>query len=203
MPATSTETLLNNLAESNLLSDEQLAHFRAEAEQPSGEVSAGQLAESLVQREWLTSWQAGMLLSGRHAFFLGKYKLLDHLGSGGMGSVFKAEQAPLGRIVAVKVMAKKLVDDETAVARFRREIRAAAALNHPNIVTALDAESVGQTHFLVMEYVEGKDLGSIVKGEKRLHLGKPASTSGRWHWDCSTPMSAAWSTATSSRAICC
>ena len=113
-----------------------------------------------------------MLLAGRHAFFLGKYKLLDHLGEGGMGSVLNAEQSPLGRLVAIKTLRKDLVASKNLVARFQREIQAAAALNHPNIVAAYDADSIAGRHFLVMEYVEGRDLGVLIKGGKKLPIGE-------------------------------
>ena len=125
----------------------------------------------MASRGWLTHWQGKMLLAGRHAFFLGKYKLLDHLGEGGMGSVLKAEQTPLGRLVAIKTLRKDLVGSKDLVARFHREIQAAAALSHPNIVAAYDADSIAGRHFLVMEYVEGHDLAAIVKRGKKLPIG--------------------------------
>ncbi|MCH7989581.1 MAG: serine/threonine protein kinase [Planctomycetes bacterium] len=172
MPVTTVEAFLDHLQQSNLLSADAWKDVQAQTERASADVSPEQIARQLVENKLLTHWQASMLLAGRNAFFLGRYKLLDQLGQGGMGAVFRAEQIPLGRIVAVKVMAKKLVKDENAVARFRREIEAAAALNHPNVVTALDADEVDGTHFLVMDYVRGEDLGAMIKGGKRLPLGE-------------------------------
>ncbi len=87
-----------------------------------------------------------------------------------MGAVYKAVHSRLGRVVALKVMAQKLVSDEQAVARFHREIEAAAALNHPHVVAAFDADQVDGTHFLVMEYVEGESLAEVLKRQNRLPI---------------------------------
>ena len=135
------------------------------------ELTPQQAAEQLVGGGALTEWQAEMLLAGRTRFFLGKYKLLDLLGRGGMGAVFLAEQHPLGRKVAVKVMAEKLVHDAASVARFQREIQAAAAVDHRHVITAFDADHVGEAHFLVMEYVDGRDLGGLTRRGRALPIG--------------------------------
>jgi len=91
-----------------------------------------------------------------------QYRLLDQLGEGGMGVVFRAEHKVMGRVVALKVMAPHLTEKPSAVARFRLEVSAAGKLNHPNIVTAYDAGEAGGLHFLVMEYVEGVSLDKLV-----------------------------------------
>lgn len=170
MPVIELEALVAVLNESRLLTERQLADLRAEIDASAEKLSGQQLVARLVEREVLTRWQARMLLSGRKAFFLGRYKLLKELGRGGMGAVFQAEHATLKRIVALKVMASQLLQDERAIARFHREIQAAAALDHPNIVAAYDAESVEETHFLVMEYVPGQTLEDLVEGEKTLPI---------------------------------
>jgi len=118
------------------------------------------VAWQLVERKFLSLWQAQRLLAGQSNFTLGKYKLLDMLGQGGMGAVFKAEHVVMGRIVALKILARARLSNPSAVARFRREVKAAAALDHPNIITAHDAGQIGERHYLVMEYVEGIDLNS-------------------------------------------
>ncbi|MBI3861206.1 MAG: protein kinase, partial [Planctomycetia bacterium] len=162
------DSFFEALTQSRLLTERQLADLKADV----GASAAGRLpqdlAAQLTERKIITRWQAEMLLAGQTAFFLGKYKLLDELGRGGMGTVLKAEQVPLGRIVALKVMDDKLLRDKTAVARFHREIRAAAALAHPNVVTAFDADQAQNTHFLVMEFVEGESLDALIKREGRL-----------------------------------
>lgn len=91
-----------------------------------------------------------------------RYRVLKELGSGGMGTVYKARHLLMDRLVALKVMNPEFLSKVRAVERFTQEVKAAAQLSHPNIVTAHDAETVGDLHFLVMEYVEGKTLARIV-----------------------------------------
>src|SRR5581483_7094027 len=91
------------------------------------------------------------------------YEVLEPLGRGGMGEVYKARHLRLDRLVALKVIRADLLLDADAVRRFQREARAAAKLAHPNIVTVHDAAEFGGKHFLVMEYVEGTDLRQRVK----------------------------------------
>lgn len=91
-----------------------------------------------------------------------RYRVLRRLGAGGMGDVFLAEHLLMGRLVALKVVRPELLRRPNAAARFHREVRAAARLAHPNIVQAFDAETVGDSHFLVMEYVEGTTLAEVV-----------------------------------------
>jgi serine/threonine protein kinase len=87
-----------------------------------------------------------------------RYRVLGLLGAGGMGSVFKAEHRMMERPVALKVINPALTGDQSAIDRFRREVRTAAKLTHPNIVTAYDAEQVGDLHFFVMEFIDGNSL---------------------------------------------
>lgn len=91
-----------------------------------------------------------------------RYRILRLLGVGGMGTVYQAEHRVMERCVALKVIRTDLTSNASAVDRFRREVKAAAKLNHPNIVDAFDAEQVGNLHLLVMEYVEGSDLARVV-----------------------------------------
>ncbi len=90
------------------------------------------------------------------------YDILEPIGKGGMGQVHKARQRTLDRIVAVKVIRAELLDNPDVVRRFQREARAAARLAHPNIVTIFDAAEADGIHFLVMEYVDGDNLGALV-----------------------------------------
>lgn len=152
--AVSSSEFLRHLRDSQLLENNQLA----QAVEVAASLNSRQFGKWLVRKDWLTKWQVGQLLKGRSRFFLGKYKLLDLLGKGGMGSVYKAEQPELGRIVSLKVMSQELLKSPEAVKRFHREIRSVGALSHPNIVTAYDADCVHNTHFLVMEFVNGHSL---------------------------------------------
>ena len=97
-----------------------------------------------------------------------RYHVNCLIGRGGMGDVYQAEHRLMRRPVALKIINRQLVNKPEAVERFHREVRAAARLNHPNIVTAYDAEQAQDTHFLAMEYVEGTELSEIVKRDGRL-----------------------------------
>jgi serine/threonine protein kinase len=93
---------------------------------------------------------------------LGEYRLLEKLGEGGMGAVFKALHTKLDRVVALKILRKEFLSDSQAVARFEREMKAAGAVDDPLVVRALDAREVGGVRLLAMEFVEGFDLATLV-----------------------------------------
>ncbi|MBI5758545.1 MAG: protein kinase [Planctomycetales bacterium] len=186
MSVATVEQFFELLQKSNLLAAGQLAAVQFEARRswlnPTGKtggdggrganaITPEYVARKLVERELLTKWQADMLLLGRQAFFLGKYKLLEQVGSGGMGAVFKAQHVTMGRIVALKIMSPNLVKNATAVARFHLEMQAAAKLDHPHIIAAYDADCVRDAHFLVMEYVAGQDLGRVLRRNSVLPIG--------------------------------
>ena len=97
-----------------------------------------------------------------------RYEIQEVLGEGGMAKVFLGTDRVLGRTVAVKVLSPQYAEDQQFVARFRREAQAAAALNHPNIVSVFDTGSNGNVHYIVMEYVEGKTLQEVLREESRL-----------------------------------
>jgi serine/threonine-protein kinase len=123
-----------------------------------------QLARDCVRRGWLTTWQVNRLFTGKgEDLLLGSYVLLEKLGEGGMGAVFKAHNRKLGRLVALKLIRKERLTSTQAAERFLREIRAAAILDHPHIVRALDAEQTERGLCLVMAYVEGTDLHHLVE----------------------------------------
>ncbi len=94
---------------------------------------------------------------------IGVYQLLEKLGQGGMGAVYKALHTKLDKIVALKVLPTDRMQDQRAVARFEREMKAVGRLEHPNIVRASDAGEHNGVHFLVMEYVSGCDLSALVR----------------------------------------
>jgi serine/threonine-protein kinase len=94
-----------------------------------------------------------------------RYKLVGPLGAGGMALVYKAQDLSLGRLVAVKILRETLIHDPEFLARFQQEARAAANLQHPNIVTVHDFGHDGGRYYIVMEYIEGKDLKALVKEE--------------------------------------
>ena len=127
---------------------------------------AEQIAKALTKAGVLTEWHCGKLLEKKYkGFFLGKYKLLSHIGTGGMSSVYLAEHTLMHRKRAIKVLPRSRVGDSSYLARFHREAQATASLDHPNVVRAYDVDNEGDMHYLVMEYVLGRDLLSIVTDE--------------------------------------
>ncbi len=120
-------------------------------------------AKVLVRDGWLTYFHAEQLLKGKwRGFSIGKYQILERLGSGGMGAVYLAEHMLMRRRVALKVLPLHLAKEEWFLDRFYREAEAVAAVDHPNIVHAHDVDRDGEFHFLVMEYVDGSSLQQIV-----------------------------------------
>ncbi len=132
------------------------------------------IAAQAVALGLLNRWQAEQLRAGRTKFSLGQYQILDSIGQGGMGHVFKAEHSMLGRIEAVKVLPKSKSTPE-AIASFRREIRAQAQLDHPNLVRLSYAGQEGSTYFFVTEYVPGVDLRRLVRKNGRLTMQQAAT----------------------------
>lgn len=126
--------------------------------------SPKRFASVFVKRKLLTEWHIEKLLDGKYkGFFLGKYKLLGHLGTGGMSSVYLAEHSRMGDKRAIKVLPKSRVKDATYLARFQLEAKAIASLNHPNIVLAYDIDNEDDVHYIVMQYVDGIDMQQLVK----------------------------------------
>ena len=131
------------------------------------------MARELVRLRKLTTFQANETIKGRaNRLVLGNYLLVDRIGAGGMGQVFKARHRRMDRVVAIKVLAPELVRRPGAIARFEREVRAAARISHPNIITAFDADQAAGIHFLVMEYVNGVDLSALVKKQGPLSVAR-------------------------------
>jgi serine/threonine protein kinase len=122
------------------------------------------LAGLLVRDAVLTYFQAEQLLQGKYKrFSIGKYKVLEKLGAGGMAQVFLCEHKLMRRRVAIKVLPTAKADDPSSLGRFRREAQAVAAVDHPNIVRAYDIDQDDNLHFLVMEYVDGTNLQDLIK----------------------------------------
>lgn len=168
-PSVDRQTFLANVQRSGLLSRRALA---AAAQLAPGSDRGKDLARALVRAGWLTRFQAEQLLAGRtRGFLLGQYCILDYLGKGGMGRVYKALHRRMHRLVALKVLAPELVRTPRARQLFKQEMRAAARLLHPNIVTAYDANKVDNCYFLVMEYVDGINLDQGVRQQGPLPLG--------------------------------
>jgi serine/threonine protein kinase len=157
------EQYVANLVRSGLLSAEEMADFLKSLPRERQPRDAQELARELVRADKLTKFQAASVYQGRtKGWILGDYAVVDKIGSGGMGEVFKARHRTMNRMVAVKILAPRATASPASLGRFEREVRAAAKLMHPNIVTALDAGQQGQLHYLVMEYVEGQSLTALL-----------------------------------------
>jgi WD40 repeat protein len=168
-PITSVHDLTEVLRHGQILRPDQLAAIASELQSRFSDPRA--LARELLQRGWLTPYQINKLLQGHAAdLVLGPYLLLERLGEGGVGQVFKARNRKLDRIVALKVIRKDLLNDAEVLGRFYREVRVLSPLSHPNIVRAYDAGPIGEAHVLAMEYVEGTDLARMVKQSGPLPL---------------------------------
>jgi formylglycine-generating enzyme required for sulfatase activity len=160
MPVSST-ALVKALEQLGLLSPEKLQVATALA---ASVLQGDQLADALVAREWLTAYQANEVLHGRgEALVVGPYRLLECLGRGGMGQVFKARHTVLDRLLALKLILPERLGSQQAVERFLREARAAAMLSHPNIVTIHDAGQAGGNFYLAMELLPGSNLADYLE----------------------------------------
>src|SRR6266849_9025959 len=127
--------------------------------------SPKELADALIKEGVLTHFQAEKLIAGRWRGFLisDKYRLLERLGAGGMGAVYLCEHIKMRRKVALKILPVQQAEDPASLARFYREARAVARLDHPNIVRAHDVDHDDKLHFIVLEFVDGCNLHDFVR----------------------------------------
>jgi len=167
------EEFVEELSSCGLLTPAELASVRTSVlnEDQPGDVKS--VVQRLVSEGKLTKYQAKAIYVGKaRGLVLGQYAALERIGKGGMGLVLKARHRTMDRIVALKVLSANATDSPDAVSRFHREVRAAAKLSHPNIVTAHDASEHEGLHYLVMEFVDGKDLAEIVEEHGALPLDR-------------------------------
>lgn len=155
------EQFVKQLEGSGILNSEMIKDFIPPRAFPQ---DTEDLVKELVRLKKLTKFQAEEIYQGKgKSLVLGNYILMEKIGAGGMGQVFKARHRRMDRFVAVKILPLTTASDNVAIARFEREVKAAAKLSHPNIVAAYDADCANDVHFLVMELVEGSDLSELVK----------------------------------------
>jgi len=172
MLATSSDLdFLKLVRKSGLLKEEEVQKFENTSPVSLGEPTA--IAAEMIRLGLITTFQSKVLLSGKYkGFILGPYKVLEPIGKGGMGRIFLAEHTSLLRRVAIKVLPVEKAKNQELLQRFYREARAAAALDHPNIVKLFDVNQGAGTHFLVMEYVKGMTLKQIVSSKGPIHYQK-------------------------------
>ena len=203
MPApANAKELLDLVQKSGVVEEQKLRGYVKKLTESMGLPNdPAKLAGFLVRDAILTYFQAEQLLQGKYKrFSIGKYKVLEKLGSGGMGQVFLCEHKLMRRRVAVKVLPTAKADDPSSLQRFYREARAVAAVDHPNIVRAYDIDQDENLHFLVMEYVDGSNFRTWSRRSARSISSALAITSTGPRSGCSTPTRSVSFTATSSPA---
>ena len=167
------DTFIGHVVDSQLMTTDELRLFIESAPSDHRPQDGEQLARELVKQKRITAYQAKTIYQGKGKdLVLGNYRILDKVGEGGMGVVLKAEHTRMDRLVALKVLSPRIVKLAGALQRFQREVKAAARLSHPSIVTAHDSDEVKGMHFLVMEFVDGLDLASLVRQRGRLPVDK-------------------------------
>jgi response regulator RpfG family c-di-GMP phosphodiesterase len=170
---------INRIVESRLLRSDELETFLAH-HGPLDETDRAGVIEALVGQGLLTEYQVCRLLSGQtFGLVLGNYRIVERIGAGGMGVVYKAEHVHMKRVVAIKVLVTHEDQNSVFLQRFYSEMQATAVLSHPNIVLAFDAGEMAVPgakeevlRYLVMEYVPGKDLEQYVQEHGPLPVGR-------------------------------
>ena len=173
---TTTEKLLQRLQSHGLIRERHYERLRSV-------IAAGQLTDpeklltELLQRKLITRWQLAELNEGRTEFLLegGRYLLLQKIGQGGMGAVYRARHVRMKRDVALKLIDPARAKDSALMDRFRREVEVCARLEHEHIVQSYDVGEHEGSLFLAMEYVEGSDLASLVRRDGPMSAGEVAA----------------------------
>ena len=169
---TNVDTIVGRLViDQGFATPEEVQHCLSLAKQLADDPNHRSLADLLVQNEYVTRRQMARLREVAQAERSGQkipgYKVLGKLGAGAMATVFKAKQLSLDRIVAIKVLPRKFTSNPQFIERFYAEGRAAAQLNHPNIVQAYDVGKAGEYHYFVMEFVDGTTVYDEIAKHKR------------------------------------
>lgn len=174
--STSISELMKTLNESGLLTQDELDSIRLNVNTDRRLTTGDDFARELVKQEFLTKLQAAAVLQGKtQNLIFGDYVVLEKLGSGGMGQVFKARHKPSQKNVALKVLSADAVKNRRMVERFKKEARAVARLKHPNIVRAFEAGKINRIRYLVMEFVDGENLLNRVKRKGQLSVDECVS----------------------------
>ncbi|MEN0019883.1 MAG: protein kinase, partial [Planctomycetota bacterium] len=170
---TNLDTLVGRLVvEQGFATDQEVRHaVEIVKESSSGDAGQQSLAQVLVDHEFVTKRQIArlrqMIEAERSGQKIPGYRILGKLGAGAMATVFKGKQLSLDRTVAIKVLPQKFSQNPQFIERFYAEGRAAASLNHPNIVQAFDVGKANEYHYFVMEYVDGRTVYDDIVAHKR------------------------------------
>jgi serine/threonine protein kinase len=156
--------LLPVIRAAGVLTDRQFSDVKAKVLGGEFPNDSRELAERLVREKILTEYQTKRFLSNKtHGMVVGRYAILDRLGSGSMGRVYKAHHLMMDRVVALKIIAPEIATNERVVARFYREMKLVGRLDHPNVVRAFDADQLNKILYIVMEYVRGQSLSQVFR----------------------------------------
>lgn len=167
--ATGLEQFVQRLVQSGLMTAAEVEEFRSALPLSKRDPTGEDFARELVHARRLTKFQATAVFQGRtQGLIFGDYRVLDKIGAGGMGMVFKAQHRQTGRVVALKVLSTQATKSSHAVKRFQQEARTAGKLQHPNIAATYETGEVSGTHYLVMQFVSGPDLRTLVKNHHPL-----------------------------------
>jgi len=165
------QELLENLKTSGLLSAEEVSKFHTGFATRGVPKSPEHLAKDLVKHNYLTKLQAAAVVKGKtRNLIFGDYIVIDKIGSGGMGQVFKARHKPTRKLVAMKVLSAEAVSNRRLIERFKKEAKAIGRLKHPNVVRAYEAGKINKIRYLVMEYVDGENMLARVKRKGPLSI---------------------------------
>jgi len=159
-PVESVEALVSAIEKSGLVAAGALDKVREAAGKAS---DPKVLARDLVKDGILTRWQAEQLINGYHRLLVGRYKLLDQIGTAPTGRLYLAEHTQMGRRHTLKVLAKRLASNPVAVKQFLTSAQNACSLDHRNISRVYDVSQDRIGHYVVMEHVEGQDLEQLVE----------------------------------------
>jgi eukaryotic-like serine/threonine-protein kinase len=156
--------LLPVMRNSGIFAEKQLAEIKAKMLQGDYPLDSVSLADCLIRDQVITAYQAKRFLANRsNGLVVGRYIVLDRIGSGSMGRVYKARHHMMDRLVALKIIAPEIASNDRVVARFQREMKLVGRLDHPNVVRAFDADQYQHVLYIVMEYVPGYSLGDRLK----------------------------------------
>ena len=169
------EQLAESLRKAGLLSEVDFQSARDELSAAGEAFTVDRLLSGLAERGHLTAYQRQRVAEGRTSeLVLGSYTIVNRIGAGGMGEVFRAVHRRMKRHVAIKVLSRTKVNSRSRIELFQREIETMAQLSHPNIVAAYDADECELGAYLVMELVGGSDLSTLVKKQRLLSLRRAA-----------------------------
>ena len=167
------DQFVQTLRECGLMTAEEIEGFLAGLPADEKPQTGEDFAKLLHRYKKLTKFQTQAVYQGKtKGLIFGNYIVLDKIGQGGMGYVYKAQHRRMKRVVALKVLPSAVAKLPAAIKRFEREVEAAAKLSHPHIVTAYDADEADGIHFLVMEYVDGTDLANVVRRDGPLPVSQ-------------------------------